>query len=124
MLSTGIAVYTLGTGFQSFARSLVSSLVDTDMIGTVFTALAIMDTMAILLAGPVNAAVLKWSMRLQKTGKGLPFLLAFVLSVLTTLVLAQVRIPNPASEGGLVDEEQRLLPNGEDDNERESSTQQ
>lgn len=124
MLSAGIAVYTLGTGFQSFARSLVSSLVDTDMIGTVFTALAIMDTMAILLAGPVNAVVLKWSMRLQKTGKGLPFLSAFVLSVLTTLVLAQVRIQNPASEDGLVDEEQRLLPNGEDDNEREPSTQQ
>lgn len=92
------------------------------MIGTVFTALAIMDTMAILLAGPVNAAVLKWSLRLEKTGKGLPFLLAFVLSVLTTLVLAQVRIRNPASEDGLADEEQRLLPNGEDDNERGSST--
>lgn len=92
------------------------------MIGTVFTALAIMDTMAILLAGPANAAVLKWSMRLKKTGKGLPFLLALVLSVLTTLVLAQVRIPNPASENGLADEEQRLLPNREDDNEGESST--
>ncbi|KKY39898.1 putative mfs multidrug [Diaporthe ampelina] len=57
----GIVVFTLGTGFQSFARSLVSSLVDSDMIGTVFTALAIMDTMAILLAGPVNAAILKWT---------------------------------------------------------------
>ncbi|KAK7741291.1 hypothetical protein SLS63_000844 [Diaporthe eres] len=120
----GIAVYTFGTGFQSFARSLVSSLVDTDMIGTVFTALAIMDTMAVLLAGPVNAAVLKWSMRLEGVGKGLPYLLAFVLSGLTTIVLAQVRIPNPMSEDDLGDEEQRLLSNGEDnDSQRESARQ-
>lgn len=116
-------VFTLGTGFQSFARSLVSSLVDADMIGTVFTALAIMDTMAILLAGPVNAAVLKWSMRLEGMGKGMPFWLAFALSGVTTVVLAQVRIRNPTSEDGLVDEEQRLLPGGEDDTDRGSSRQ-
>ncbi|KAG6363588.1 hypothetical protein INS49_008689 [Diaporthe citri] len=114
----GIAVYTFGTGFQSFARSLVSSLVDADMIGTVFTALAIMDTMAVLLGGPVNAAVLKWSMRLEGVGKGLPYLLALVLSGLTAIVLAQVRIQTPTSEDGLVDEAQRLLSNDEDDNDR------
>lgn len=85
------------------------------MIGTVFTALAIMDTMAVLLGGPVNAAVLKWSMRLEGAGKGLPYLLALVLSGLTTIVLAQVRIQNPTSENGLLDEEQRLLSNGDDD---------
>lgn len=93
------------------------------MIGTVFTALAIMDTMAVLLAGPVNAAVLKWSMRLEGVGKGLPYLLAFVLSGLTTIVLAQVRIQNPTSEDGLVDEEQRLLSNGEDGSQRASPRQ-
>lgn len=84
------------------------------MIGTVFTTLAIMDTMAVLLAGPVNAAVLKWSMRLDGVGKGLPYLLAFALSGLTTIVLAQVRIQSPTSEDGL-DEEQRLLSDNEDD---------
>lgn len=90
------------------------------MIGTVFTALAIMDTMAVLLGGPVNATVLKWSMRLEGVGKGLPYLLALVLSSLTTIVLAQVRIQNPMSEDELVDEEQRLLSNVEDDNQRAS----
>lgn len=93
------------------------------MIGTVFTALAIMDTMAILLAGPANAVVLKWSMRLEGAGQGLPFWVAFVLSVLTTIVLAQVRIQNATSEDGVVDEEQRLLQNDEDDDERGPSRQ-
>lgn len=82
-----------------------------------------MDTMAVLLAGPVNAAVLKWSMRLESIGKGMPFWLAFVLCGLTTLVLAQVRIENATSEDGVVDEEQRLLSDGEDDNERRSLRQ-
>lgn len=95
------------------------------MIGTVFTALAIMDTLAILLAGPVVAALLKLSMRLEGIGKGLPYLLALALCGLTTLVLAQVRVEDPASRGELVDEEQRLLPDGEDerDNEVPSSRQ-
>lgn len=120
----GIAIYTLGTGFQSFARSLVSSLVDADMIGTVFTALAIMDTLAILLAGPAIAAILKLSMRLEGVGKGLPYFLALALCVLTTIALAQVRVKSPNPQDGLVDEEQRLLPDGEDErgDRRQSST--
>jgi hypothetical protein len=95
------------------------------MIGTVFTALAIMDTLAILLAGPVVAAILKLSMRLEGVGKGLPFLLALALSGLTMIVLAQVRVKNTISQDGLVDEEQRLLPGGEDEsgNEVASSRQ-
>lgn len=93
------------------------------MIGTVFTALAIMDTMAVLLAGPVNAVVLKWSMRLEGIGKGMPFWLAFVLCGLTTIVLSHVRIENVTSEDRVVDEEQRLLSDGEDDNERRSLRQ-
>lgn len=112
---TGIAIYTLGTGFQSFARSLVSSLVDADMIGTVFTALAIMDTLAILLAGPAIAAILKLSMRLEGVGKGLPYLLALALCGLTTIALAQVRVKDSASQDVLEDEEQRLLPGSEDE---------
>ena len=91
------------------------------MIGTIFTALAIMDTMSILLAGPVIAAILKLSMRLDGVGKGLPYLLALALCGLTTIVLAQVRIRNPASGDDLVDEEQRLLPESEDGSERRSS---
>lgn len=93
------------------------------MIGTVFTALAIMDTMAVLLAGPVNAAVLKWSMRLEGIGKGMPFWLAFVLCGLTKIVLSHVRIENATSEDGIVDEEQRLLSDGENDSERRSLRQ-
>ncbi|POS71768.1 hypothetical protein DHEL01_v209838 [Diaporthe helianthi] len=111
----GIAIYTLGTGFQSFARSLVSSLVDADMIGTVFTALAIMDTLAILLAGPAIAAILKLSMRLEGVGKGLPYFLSLALCGLTTIALAQVRVKDPNFHDGLEDEEQRLLPGGEDE---------
>lgn len=93
------------------------------MIGTVFTALAIMDTLAILLAGPVNAAMLKWSMRLDSIGKGMPFWLAFFLCGLTMVALAQVRIKDATSENGVADEEQRLLSDGEGDHERGSLRQ-
>lgn len=93
------------------------------MIGTVFTALAIMDTLAILLAGPVNAAMLKWSMRLDSIGKGMPFWLAFFLCGLTTIALAQVRIKDATSEEEVADEEQRLLSDDENGNEGGSLTQ-
>lgn len=115
----------MGTGFQSFARSLLSSLVDTDMIGTVFTALAIMDTLAILLAGPAVAEILKLSIRLDGIGKGLPYLLSLGLCGLTTIVLAQVRVNNPTSQDGLADEAQRLLSDGENEyGEERASTRQ
>ncbi|KAL5920704.1 hypothetical protein ACKVWC_002782 [Pyricularia oryzae] len=53
LLGLGLSCYTLGSGFGPFARSLLSSLVEKDMVGTLYTTLSIMDTLGSLLAGPI-----------------------------------------------------------------------
>ncbi|KAF0325165.1 MFS multidrug transporter [Colletotrichum asianum] len=80
----GLAFYTLGS---SFARSLLSSLVEKDMVGTLFTTLSMMDTLGSLLAGPIVARTFSWSMRLDGIWKGLPYIMSFAMCDLASLAL-------------------------------------
>ncbi|KAK1990799.1 putative MFS transporter [Colletotrichum falcatum] len=93
----GLAFYTLGNGFSSFARSLLSSLVEKDMVGTLFTTLSMMDTLGSLLAGPIVAKTFSWSMRLDGIWKGMPYVMSFVICGLASLALSR------AGSGGLPD---------------------
>ncbi|KAK1978314.1 major facilitator superfamily domain-containing protein [Colletotrichum cereale] len=107
----GLAFYTLGNGFSSFARSLLSSLVEKDMVGTLFTTLSIMDTLGSLLAGPIVAITFSWSMRLDGIWKGMPYVMSFILSGLASLALSRAGLANLPAEHleNSEDEERRLL---------------
>jgi MFS family permease len=108
----GLVLYTLGSGFQSFARSLLSSLVKSDMVGTLFTTLAMMDTVGTLLAGPIVALVFGWSVKQDGVWRGMPFLLSFFLCGLAGLALSQVRateLPEEEASHSAPDEESPLL---------------
>ncbi|POR33116.1 MFS general substrate transporter [Tolypocladium paradoxum] len=106
----GLVTYTLGSGFGSFARSLVSSLVEPHMIGTLFTTLAMMDTTGSLLAGPMVAGSFSWSMRLSGIWRGMPYIFSFILCALATLALARVRLSvQPLSQSPPENEESRVL---------------
>ncbi|KAF3811975.1 Efflux pump ustT [Colletotrichum gloeosporioides] len=85
----GLAFYTLGNGFSSFARSLLSSLVEKNMVGTLFTTLSMMDTLGSLLAGPIVARTFSWSMRLDGIWKGLPYVMSFAMCGLASLALSR-----------------------------------
>ncbi|KAJ6442834.1 MFS transporter [Purpureocillium lavendulum] len=102
----GLVFYTMGTGFGAFARSLVSSLGEQHMIGTLFTTLAIMDTIGSLLAGPTVAATFSWSLRLGGVLRGMPYLFAFILCGLATLALMQVRLPPQQRRSGASEDEE------------------
>ncbi|KAK1969086.1 putative MFS transporter [Colletotrichum sublineola] len=91
----GLAFYTLGNGFSSFARSLLSSLVEKDMVGTLFTTLSMMDTLGSLLAGPIIAKTFSWSMRLDGIWKGMPYVMSLIICGLASLALSR------AGSGGL-----------------------
>lgn len=91
---TGLVFYTMGSGFGAFARSLVSSLVESRMIGTLFTTLCMMNTIGSLIAGPIVAGTFSWSLRLGGILRGMPFIFPFVLCGLATLALMQVKLPS------------------------------
>ncbi|KAK2009233.1 MFS general substrate transporter [Colletotrichum eremochloae] len=85
----GLAFYTLGNGFSSFARSLLSSLMEKEMVGTLFTTLSIMNTLGSLLAGPIVAKTFSWSMRLDGSWKGMPYVVSFIICGLASLALSR-----------------------------------
>ncbi|KAK1570186.1 major facilitator superfamily domain-containing protein [Colletotrichum navitas] len=93
----GLAFYTLGNGFSSFARSLLSSLIEKDMVGTLFTTLSMMDTLGSLLAGPIVAKTFSWSLRLDGIWKGMPYVMSFIICGLASIALSR------AGSGGLPD---------------------
>ena len=90
MLFPGVALYTLGAGFQASTKSLLGSMVDKTLLGTIFFTLSLMDTVGALFARPIDAILMKHSLRMEGIWQGLPFMFAFVCCALATLSLAYV----------------------------------
>lgn len=67
-------------------------MVDKAALGTVFTTLSLMDTVGALFAGPIDALLMKHSLRMEGVWQGLPFMFAFVCCALSTFALAYVNI--------------------------------
>ncbi|TGO21052.1 hypothetical protein BPAE_0245g00020 [Botrytis paeoniae] len=81
----GLIIYTLGTGFVSLVRSLITGLVDQKHVARVFALIAVVETSSALLTGPAVAGLYELGLvwRGEWTGwLGLPFLgLAVVCGV-------------------------------------------
>ena len=71
-------VWTFGSGYIPFARSLITSLVDARHVGRLFAVIAIVELMCGMVAAPSLGAL--YSKGLQTGWHGLPY---FVLGVLT-----------------------------------------
>ena len=96
-LLSGLALYTFGTGFGAFARSLSSSLTKPTQIGALYTAMSVMDTIGSLLAGPSLALAFKWGMHLGGFWLGMPFLWSTALCGMVACMIDAVRLPREQS---------------------------
>lgn len=86
----GLLVFTLGTGLNPALRSLITSLVEKENVGKLYTAIALSDTVGALIGGPGLAAAYRWGM---KNGVlGLPFLVGAGLFASVAGVLFMVRL--------------------------------
>ncbi|RMY98905.1 hypothetical protein D0864_04220 [Hortaea werneckii] len=92
VIALGLSLYTLGTGFNTFARSLVSVLVEPTMIGTLYTMISVMDTLGSLSAGPLVAEAFKWGMHLGGIWHGLPYMLSFAFCSLGSVVMYRIHL--------------------------------
>ncbi|RAL03342.1 putative MFS transporter [Aspergillus ibericus CBS 121593] len=97
----GIAVYTVGSGFSTFARSLTSSLMEPTMMGALYSTLAIMETTGSLLAGPSMSWAFRWGMDLGGVWLGMPYLISAGLCALMTAVIFMIRL-EPVGTGAVV----------------------
>lgn len=69
----GIAIFALGYGFGPAARSLVTTFCHQDEAGLLYSALAIMQSIGGLVAGPLLASTFRWGLSLGNEWTGIPF---------------------------------------------------
>jgi hypothetical protein len=82
-------------------------MVDKTLLGTVFTTLSLMNTVGALFAGPIDALLMKPSLRMEGIWQGLPFMFAFVCCALATV--AHVNLQRGVSLEDSGDEERRAF---------------
>ncbi|KAF7720138.1 Uncharacterized protein PECH_001148 [Penicillium ucsense] len=107
-LILGVITLSLSTAFGITARSLVTSLVAPDHVGTLYSAITISQSIGILVAGPLFAYLFRTGLHLGGGWMGLPFVQAGLLSFIATVAVACVRVPSPTCPA--VEEEEHLLP--------------
>lgn len=92
VVTMAIVLFTLGSGFVSFARSLLSSLVSPDMIGTLYTAISVADSLGMMIAGPLVAGAYGKGLQLGPSWRGLPWLTSFAFCAVATIAMARIQI--------------------------------
>ncbi|KAJ5655118.1 MFS general substrate transporter [Penicillium lividum] len=95
----GIAIYTTGSGFGTFARSLISSLMEPTMMGALYSTLGLMDTLGSLLAGPMMAWAFRWGMNMGGAWLGMPYLISAVLCGAMTVIIFLIRLGRSEAGG-------------------------
>jgi hypothetical protein len=81
----GLSVWTLGTGFSSLTRSLITTLVDQQHVGRLYAAIAVVETVGGLIAGPTLAALYALGLKWKGDWVGLPYFLLAGISLIGAL---------------------------------------
>jgi MFS family permease len=78
----GLMIWTLGTGFVSLTRSLITTLVDEHHVGRLYAAVSIVETLGALSAGPLLATLYNLGLHWKGPWVGLPFFLLSLVSLI------------------------------------------
>jgi len=105
ILICGQVILSIGSAFLVNTRSLATSLVLPDHVGTLYSAIAIAQGLGILISGPLFANLFRLGMHLGKAWLGLPFLQAALFFVVAVAAVWHVRIEPTRGN----DEEQEAL---------------
>lgn len=92
ILITGLVMVACSGGFAVSTRSLATSLVLPDHVGTLYSALAISQSIGVFIAGPLFAYLFRIGMHLGNGWMGLPFLQAGVCFAFATAAVWRIRI--------------------------------
>jgi MFS family permease len=91
-LIMGQVILSIGSAFLITTRSLATSLVLPDHVGTLYSAIAIAKGLGVLVSGPLFANLYRLGMSIGKAWLGLPFLLVAVCYVFAVVAVWFVRI--------------------------------
>lgn len=75
-------------------NSLLPSLAGPERTGALYSVMAVLDSIGMMIAAPATAAIFKSGLRLGGIWIGLPYILSGVLMMISTAILFAVRIAN------------------------------
>lgn len=107
-----ITVWTIGTGFPPFCRSLITTFVDQQHVGRLYACISLVESFGMLSSGPVFAALYNLGLKQAGKGKGeiwlgLPFLAVAGLCLTFGVGVWFVRLPRDGDNAR--DEEEEPL---------------
>jgi MFS family permease len=91
-LVCGLVILSLGSAFTITTRSLVTSLVVPDHVGTLYSAIGVSSSIGTFIAGPLFAYLFKLGMHLGNAWMGMPFLQASLFYLAATVAVWWVRM--------------------------------
>ncbi|OAR01629.1 hypothetical protein LLEC1_03284 [Akanthomyces lecanii] len=87
-----LPLYTFRSVSRASLNSLLPSLAGPERIGVLYSVMAVLDSLGLMVAAPATAAVFRIGLRLGGVWIGLPFILSGGLMAMSTVVLFAVRI--------------------------------
>lgn len=107
ILVGGQIILSIGSSFLVTTRSLATALVLPDHVGTLYSVIAIAQSVGVLVAGPLFVNLFRLGMHLGNAWMGLPFLQASLFFVMAVAAICRIRLGPPAR--GNNDEEQEPI---------------
>lgn len=93
LMAVGMVLTALGSGCGSLVRSIANSMVDTTQVARLNGAISIVDTLGILISGPLLAEIYALGLRMGGGWLALPFFMAAVLTAIASGIVWVVRVP-------------------------------
>jgi len=98
VMTAGVTLLALGSGFNFLLRSLLTSIVEKKHYATLFNSIGVLENIGKLLAGPLLAKSFRAGLELDGVWIGLPFMVAGILFAVATLTMGLVRLPRPVDD--------------------------
>jgi hypothetical protein len=98
LLVLGLIVQTLGIGFPTLVRSLITTLVEPHHVGRLYTSIGVIDAIGALLAGPLLAGLFHWGLTLGGIWQGMPIFAVGIIYAGAACIVWMIRMPKATQE--------------------------
>lgn len=95
LLIIALLIYNLGTGYNAAMRSIAIHVVggqSSPDIGKLMSTIAIVESIGVMIAGPLLSQMFQWGMDLGSAWLGLPFLASVIVLSLMTVVTFMISV--------------------------------
>lgn len=93
LLGLGLALFGLGSSLPVTTRTLLTCLVEPELLATAYTMIGVVTSIGMLVAGPILASTFQLGMKMGEFWIGLPFLFAAGMYTVVLIAVSAVKVP-------------------------------